>query len=89
MFAEVWAFALTGGPSKWSGPLVLRLYPADADHEQLHVEAAVQNGLAAGGFPAPEILLVDDTDGTLGRRFIVMERMPGRPRCGACDGTYS
>ena len=80
MFAEVWQFELADAPPEWSGGLVVRLYPSAADSVDLQVEAAVQNGLVAEGFPAPKVLLCEDSPEVLGRRFIIMERLPGRPR---------
>ena len=79
MFAQIWQFSLANGPPEWNGPLVLRVYPSDADPSQVHVDAAVQNGLVAERFPAPKVLLSDDSGEVLGRPFIIMERIPGRP----------
>ena len=78
MFAEVWQFSLANGPPGWSRDLVLRVYPGDADRTQVHVEAAIQNGLVDAGFPAPEVLLAEESDRALGRPFVIMERVPGR-----------
>jgi len=80
MFAEVWQFELADAPAEWSGGLVVRLYPSAADSVDPRVEAAVQNGLVEEGFPAPKVLLCEDSPEVLGRRFIIMERLPGRPR---------
>ena len=79
MFAQVWQFALSSGPAEWRDALVLRVYPSDADPSQVHVEAAVQNGLVVEGFPAPKVLLSEDSGEVLGCPFIVMEWIPGRP----------
>lgn len=79
MFAQVWQFCLASGPPEWSGALVLRVYPSVADPAQVLVEAAVQNGLVSEGFPAPKVLLIEDSGEVLGRPFIIMKRMPGRP----------
>ena len=79
MFAQVWEFSLMGGRPEWSGDLVVRVYPSHADSAQVHVEAAIQNGLVGAGFPAPRVLLGEESDEALGRPFIVMERIPGRP----------
>ena len=79
MFAQVWQFSLAGGVPEWAESLVLRVYPSDADPGQVHVEAAVQNGLAAAGFPAPRVLVSEESGEALGRPFIIMERIPGRP----------
>lgn len=79
MFAQVWQFSLAGGPPGWSEPLVLRVYPREADPGQVHVESAVQNGLAGEGFPAPRVVLSEDSGDVLGRPFLIMERIPGRP----------
>lgn len=79
MVAEVWSLALRDAPAGWSDPLVLRLYPGEAHVASLRVEAAFQNGLASQGFPAPRVLHTEDDGDALGRRFMIMQRMPGRP----------
>ena len=79
LVAEVWSFDLRGAPDQASGSLVLRLYPGGTDPVSIAVEAAVQDGLAGQGFPAPRVVLTEDTKDVLGRRFMVMQRLPGRP----------
>ena len=79
MFSDVRCFTLDSGPKGWATPLVLRMLPFDADPEQPSLEAAVHNGLARVGIPAPEVLLSHDGIDVLGRMFMVMEQRPGRP----------
>lgn len=79
MFAQVWQFSLASATPEWSRHVVLRVYPSEADPCQVHVEAAVQNGLVAEGFPAPKVLVSEDSGAVPGRPFVVMERIAGRP----------
>ena len=79
LVAEVWSLALREAPEQSSGSLVLRLYPGGTDPASIRVEAAVQDGLASQGFPAPRVVLTEDNLDVLGRRFMIMQRMPGRP----------
>lgn len=78
LVAEVWTLALREAPDQASGSLVLRLYPAGTDPVGIRVEAAVQDGLAGQGFPAPRVVLTEESLDVLGRRFMIMQRMPGR-----------
>ncbi len=72
----IFGFRLARAPEGWGGPLVLRL--ARDDHPlDMRFEAAVQNAVAAQGFPAPHVLAVDEAGGELARPFLVMERLPG------------
>lgn len=77
-FTEVFSFSLTGVPTRWAIPLVLRLYPMSADRDQPRLEQAIQNGVAAAGFPAPRVLLAHCECDIVDHMFMVMERMPGR-----------
>lgn len=79
MVAEVWALSLADVADYWAGPLILRLYPADADPAAVQIEAAVQSGLASQDFPAPRVIVAESRTDVLGRRFMIMQRVPGRP----------
>lgn len=76
---DVYAFGLTGrGLSEaWSGPLVLRLMPADLPAAAIEREAEVHRFLRYAGYPTPELLAVETSRGVLGRPFTIMERAPG------------
>ncbi len=78
--AETWVFGfeLRDPPPALRGPLVLRLFPADADPEQARFEHVVQNAMAEEGYPAPRSLLVCSDLGILGGPFLVMERIVGK-----------
>src|SRR5205085_5308553 len=56
--------------------LIVRIIP---DVEVARREAVVQSEVVAQGFPAPPVRLTGTADDGLGRPFIVMDRMPGRP----------
>jgi aminoglycoside phosphotransferase (APT) family kinase protein len=81
-FTENYAFQLAGAPTRWSGPLVVRLFPAVAPPDLARREAAVQRFLAQAGYPAPDVLLFDDNARLMDRRFFVMQRLPGRAMLG-------
>ncbi len=76
---DVYAFVLTGrGPSEaWSGPLVLRLMPADEPAAAIEREAEVYRFLRSAGYSVPELLAVETSRDVLGRPFTIMERAPG------------
>jgi aminoglycoside phosphotransferase (APT) family kinase protein len=75
----VYRFRLAGAPAHRSVPLILRILRSDRDPEDGRFEAAVQNALAALGYPAPRVLFSSANPETLGGAFQVMERLPGRP----------
>ena len=75
---DVYGFALDGAPDEWSGPLVLRVYRSDTDPVAVRRERCAQDVVAAQSVPAPKVLACEDTAGTLGGPFMVMERLPGR-----------
>lgn len=77
-FTENLAFRLSGAPSGWDGPLVLRLFPSSAAQDLATREAAVQSALVVQGFPAAEVLWFDDSARLDGRRGFVMRRLAGR-----------
>jgi aminoglycoside phosphotransferase (APT) family kinase protein len=77
---ETWVFGLElrNAPPELGGPLVLRLFPPDADPEQARFEQVVQNTVAGLGYPAPRVPHLRTDAATLGGAFLLMERMPGR-----------
>jgi aminoglycoside phosphotransferase (APT) family kinase protein len=77
---ETWIFGLEleNAPRELTGPLVLRLFPADADPEQARFEQVVQNAVAGLGYPAPRVPHLCADPATLGGSFLIMERIPGR-----------
>jgi aminoglycoside phosphotransferase (APT) family kinase protein len=78
--AETWVFGfeLREAPPDLTGPLVLRLFPEDADPEQARFESVVQNTMADLGYPAPRTPLVCTDPAVLGGTFLVMERIGGK-----------
>ncbi len=76
-FTENHAFLLAGAPPPWNGPLVVRLFPSAAPPDLARREAAVQRVLSAQGYPAAPVVMFDDSARLHGKRFFVMERLPG------------
>jgi aminoglycoside phosphotransferase (APT) family kinase protein len=76
----VYGFHIRGDVSEeWRRPLILRVYSA-ADHgPKARREHDAQLFVTESGFPAPRPLFLDESAGSLGRPFMVMERMPGVP----------
>ncbi len=77
--AAIFAFRLSSAVAPFDRALVLRLFGPQTAPQRAPREAAIQNGLAASGFPAPKVFLVENDAAKLGGAFLVMERMPGRP----------
>jgi aminoglycoside phosphotransferase (APT) family kinase protein len=77
---DVYSFELDSAPDGWQGPLVLRIYPADVDALGIRRECCAQAVVSAQGAPAPRVLAWEDTAGSLGRPFMIMELLPGRPQ---------
>ena len=75
---DVYGFELQDAPPEWSGPLVLRVYPADTDRLAVQRERCAQEVVSAQGVPAPKVLACEDGPGALDAPFMVMERLPGR-----------
>lgn len=77
---QVFAFILAAGaPEPFAGPLILRLFGPHQTAARALREQAVQNALAAMGYPAPRAFTACTDLEVLGGAFLVMERMPGRP----------
>jgi aminoglycoside phosphotransferase (APT) family kinase protein len=72
-------FRLDGAAPPFAGPLVLRLFEATRDPRRVQREAAVQNALAALGYPAAPVVAVETDASALGGPFLVMARLPGQP----------
>jgi aminoglycoside phosphotransferase (APT) family kinase protein len=81
-YASVYAFALDCAPPEWSGQLVLRVFPHDAEAWLVRREAVAQRVVYAAGLPAPRVLVVEEDLAAIDRMFIVMERLPGRALLG-------
>jgi aminoglycoside phosphotransferase (APT) family kinase protein len=76
---RIYTFHLVGAPPALSGPLILRVLAAHHDPRRALREQAIQNALAAQGYPAPRAPLACADPAVLGAGFLVMERRPGRP----------
>ena len=76
---RIFAFKLSGAPAEWSGPLILRVMNPGHDPLRALRERAIQNALAAQGYPVPRVLAACADRESLGAGFLVMERAPGRP----------
>ena len=76
---RIYAFHLVGAPPALSGPLILRVLAPHHDSRRALREQAIQNALAAQGFPAPRAPLATADPAALGAGFLIMERRPGRP----------
>ena len=72
-------FSLRNVPAAWSGPMVLRLFPAHAPDRLDAWEAAVQTFVHDRGVPAPAVMLSEPGSTIEGRRWFVMEVLPGSP----------
>jgi aminoglycoside phosphotransferase (APT) family kinase protein len=81
-FTENHAFRLADVSSPWSGSMVVRLFPVALGDDAVRREAVVQRELAAAGFPTPCVTHFDPQARIDGRRYFVMERMPGKPLMG-------
>lgn len=77
--AQVWAVRLQAARAEHRGPLVVRIFDTPGQDAQARYEEAIQNALAEQGFPAPRVVAVGAEADGLGRAFLVMEQLPGRP----------
>jgi len=75
---RIFAFRVRGAEAAWSGPLILRVLAHEADPLRVLRERAVQNAVAALGYPAPRVVDACTDPAILGGAFLVMERLPGR-----------
>ena len=76
---QIFAFRLTGAPPAFNGPLILRLFDAHHDPAGALRERAIQNALAAQGYPAPRVRLASADSTPLGGAFLIMDRLAGQP----------
>jgi len=83
-WAEIWAAELEGGPDDLNGDVVIRVMP---DTGVAQREMLVQREVVRQGFPAPRVRLTGEADDGLGRPFMVMDRVPGRPPIPPVTGT--
>ena len=75
----IYDLRLRGGTEEVSRPLILRAYRKGyARPDQARFEATVQNTIAALGYPAARVLVIEPQSAVLGTPFIVMGRLPGQ-----------
>ncbi|PWU21200.1 MAG: hypothetical protein C5B48_11560 [Candidatus Rokuibacteriota bacterium] len=74
---RIFSFRLRGAPPDFSRPLVLRLLAPHHDRTRARREQAIQNAVAAQGYPAPRVLLSSTDAALLGGAWLVMERVAG------------
>lgn len=65
-------------PTKWRGPLVLRVKPTVDSLAVARREAAIQDWVADRSYPTPRVLRVFGADELLARPAQLMERAPGQ-----------
>lgn len=75
-WAELVGFQLAGAPAGWDGRLVARVMPDAAIAAK---ETAFQIETAAQGYETPRVLAAGDPADGLGRAFLVMDHVDGRP----------
>lgn len=77
---EIW-FVDAAGPEGVEVPLVLRLSAGAGSlaHTDREREARVLRALAGTSLPVPKVHWDEGADGALGRPYLMMERLPGRP----------
>ena len=75
--AFTYRFKLKSVQSELSKPLVLRLFREYANPYQAVSESAVQNALAAQGYPAPSVWFTGADKAHLGGAFLIMDFLPG------------
>jgi aminoglycoside phosphotransferase (APT) family kinase protein len=83
-WAEILSVRLEGGPPELNGDVIVRIMP---DTGVAKRETVVQTEVVRQGFPAPRVFLTGDAEDGLGRPFMVMERVPGRPPLPEVSGT--
>lgn len=75
---RIFRFQLKEAPNELSYPLILRLFKKSSQHRALF-ESAIQNAVAASGYPAPRVFFTCTDESVLGGSFMIMELMPGQP----------
>lgn len=73
----IYGFRLTL-TSKFSMPLIVRIFRPEAGNEQAQFESDVQNAVDRLGFPTPPVLFTCTDASVLGSAFLIMPRVPGR-----------
>jgi aminoglycoside phosphotransferase (APT) family kinase protein len=85
-WAEILAIRLAGAPPDLDRDLIVRIMPDPAIAQR---EAIIQSQVVAQGFPAPAVRLIGTAEDGLGRPFMVMDRVPGRPPIGDLESRPS
>jgi aminoglycoside phosphotransferase (APT) family kinase protein len=76
---QIFAFSLSGAPSAFVHPLILRLLDPQHDPTRALRERATHNALVALGYAAPRVVLASTEARWLGAAFLIMERLAGKP----------
>ena len=76
---RIFAFRLSGAPTPFAIPLILRVLGSRYPPARALSERATQNAVVGLGYPAPRVLLASPDPTILGGAFLVMERLEGRP----------
>jgi aminoglycoside phosphotransferase (APT) family kinase protein len=80
---RIFGFRLKGAPPGLDGPLILRVLDPASEPARAIRERAIQNAVAAQGYPAPRAPLGSADPAILGGGFLIMERLPGTPLIGS------
>jgi len=83
--AFTYHFTLKGVQSELAKPLVLRLFQEYRNPDQAIGECAVQNALAAQGYPVPSVWFTGTDKAHLGGAFLIMDFLPGETMMAAAD----
>lgn len=81
---RIFGMRFIGAPQAMSGPLILRVFrpgnpwSATDNAKRARFETAVQNKVAALGYPAPRVLYVWTGTEALGEAFMIVQRVPGQ-----------
>jgi aminoglycoside phosphotransferase (APT) family kinase protein len=84
---EVYSFTIERGEAakKSREDLILRIYPGDGALEKAEKEFNGMKKVHELGFPVPEVLILELDDSHLGRPFVIMEKIDGRPMWSEID----
>jgi aminoglycoside phosphotransferase (APT) family kinase protein len=83
--AAIFSFSLDTAQPSLSGALVIRLFERGRRPLLARKETAVQNTLAAMGYPAPDVRIEEPDPDILGGAFLIMPRLPGRALAAAFE----
>ena len=75
---RIFAFQLKGSPPDFSGRLIARVFRVDGGERRAARECALQNAVAASGYPAPRALLCCTDASVIGSAFMIMPRLAGQ-----------